>query len=77
MASCRLSVGVGVATTFVAAVAPPGESVACAVAIVAAGEGVPVLCYTVNDATRARTLFDLGAAAVFSDAPDRIWPVVQ
>ncbi|HMR30506.1 MAG TPA: glycerophosphodiester phosphodiesterase [Geminicoccaceae bacterium] len=42
-----------------------------------AAEGVPLLCYTVNDAERARTLFDLGAAALFSDAPDRIWPVAQ
>jgi glycerophosphoryl diester phosphodiesterase len=42
-----------------------------------AAEGVPVLCYTVNDAARARTLFDLGVATVFSDAPDLIWPVAQ
>lgn len=42
-----------------------------------AAEGVPVLCYTVNDAARAGTLFELGVSALFSDAPDRIWPVVQ
>ena len=34
--------------------------------------GRPVLAYTVNDAERARALFDLGVAGVFSDAPDRI-----
>lgn len=42
-----------------------------------AAEGVPLLCYTVNDAARARTLLDLGVATLFSDAPDRIWPVIQ
>ncbi len=42
-----------------------------------AAEGVPLLCYTVNDAARARTLFDLGIASLFSDAPDRTWPAAQ
>lgn len=42
-----------------------------------AREGVPLLVYTVNDPERARGLFELGAAAVFSDSPDLIWPVVQ
>jgi glycerophosphoryl diester phosphodiesterase len=32
----------------------------------------PLLCYTVNDAARARQLFDWGVASVFSDAPDII-----
>jgi len=32
----------------------------------------PLLCYTVNDAVRARQLFDWGVASVFSDAPDII-----
>jgi glycerophosphoryl diester phosphodiesterase len=32
--------------------------------------GYPVLAYTVNDAGRARELFDRGVCAVFSDAPD-------
>jgi glycerophosphoryl diester phosphodiesterase len=35
-------------------------------------EGVPVLCYTVNDAAQARALWALGVTALFSDAPDRI-----
>jgi len=34
--------------------------------------GYPVLAYTVNDAARARQLFEWGAASVFSDAPDII-----
>jgi len=34
--------------------------------------GRPVLAYTVNDAARARTLFDWGVAAVFTDAPGRL-----
>ena len=34
--------------------------------------GRPVLAYTVNEAERAKQLFDLGVAGVFSDAPDRI-----
>jgi glycerophosphoryl diester phosphodiesterase len=34
--------------------------------------GFPLLCYTVNDAARARQLFDWGVASVFSDAPDII-----
>ena len=38
---------------------------------VAAAE-YPLLCYTVNDAARARQLFDWGVASVFSDAPDII-----
>ena len=32
----------------------------------------PLLCYTVNDAARARQLFDWGVASVFSDVPDII-----
>jgi len=42
--------------------------------------GYPLLAYTVNDAARARQLFDWGVASVFSDTPDiimeaaaRIW----
>ena len=34
--------------------------------------GRPVLAFTVNDAARARQLFDLGVASVFSDVPDVI-----
>jgi glycerophosphoryl diester phosphodiesterase len=34
--------------------------------------GRPVLAYTVNDARRARTLFDWGVVAVFTDAPGRL-----
>jgi glycerophosphoryl diester phosphodiesterase len=34
--------------------------------------GYPVLAYTVNDAARARTLFDWGVNSVFSDVPDVI-----
>lgn len=34
--------------------------------------GRPVLCYTVNDAARARQLFDWGVSAVFTDRPDRL-----
>lgn len=34
--------------------------------------GRPVLCYTVNDGARARTLFSLGVSAVFSDRPEVI-----
>jgi glycerophosphoryl diester phosphodiesterase len=36
------------------------------------GCGYPVLAYTVNDAARARTLFDWGVDSVFSDVPDMI-----
>lgn len=36
----------------------------------AAAAGVPVLCYTVNDAAQARSLFARGVAAVFSDRLD-------
>lgn len=35
----------------------------------APGAGPPLLVYTVNDAARARRLFDEGAAGVFSDRP--------
>lgn len=35
-------------------------------------EGLPVLAYTVNSARRARRLFALGVAAVFSDLPDEM-----
>ncbi|HYG85298.1 MAG TPA: glycerophosphoryl diester phosphodiesterase [Azospirillum sp.] len=34
--------------------------------------GRPVLAYTVNDAARAKALFDWGVAAVFTDAPGRL-----
>ncbi len=34
--------------------------------------GRPVLAYTVNDAARARTLFEWGVSAVFTDAPGRL-----
>ncbi|HYG89600.1 MAG TPA: glycerophosphodiester phosphodiesterase family protein [Azospirillum sp.] len=34
--------------------------------------GRPVLAYTVNDAVRARTLFDWGVAGIFTDAPGRL-----
>ena len=34
--------------------------------------GRPVLAYTVNEAERAKALFHLGVAGVFTDAPDRI-----
>ena len=37
--------------------------------------GLPVLAYTVNDPRRARELFEIGVAAVFSDAPDAILAV--
>jgi glycerophosphoryl diester phosphodiesterase len=37
---------------------------------------LPLLCYTVNDAARARQLFDWGVASVFSDAPDIIDPAL-
>lgn len=43
---------------------------AAAAPVVAAG--VPLRCFTVNDAATAARLFGLGVAAVFSDAPDRI-----
>jgi glycerophosphoryl diester phosphodiesterase len=36
----------------------------------ACAAGRPVLCYTVNDARRARALFEWGVAAVFTDRPD-------
>lgn len=34
--------------------------------------GVPLRCYTVNDAATARRLFAWGVDAVFSDVPDRL-----
>lgn len=34
--------------------------------------GVPTLIYTVNEAARARLLYDAGATAIITDAPDRI-----
>ncbi len=34
--------------------------------------GRPVLTYTVNESERARTLFDWGVSAVFTDAPGRM-----
>lgn len=37
--------------------------------------GLPVIAYTVNDPGRARALFGLGVAAVFSDAPAAILAV--
>ena len=36
----------------------------------AAAAGVPVLCYTVNDAGAARRLFARGVRSVFSDRLD-------
>jgi glycerophosphoryl diester phosphodiesterase len=46
--------------------------------------GYPLLAYTVNDAARARQLFDWGVASVFSDTPNiilgaaaRIWPTPE
>lgn len=39
-------------------------------------QGVPVLFYTVNEPARARKLLQAGAAAIITDAPDRILPVV-
>jgi glycerophosphoryl diester phosphodiesterase len=35
-------------------------------------EGVPLLCYTVNDPALAHRLLGAGVAAVYTDAPDRI-----
>jgi glycerophosphoryl diester phosphodiesterase len=43
-----------------------------AVAAVGAA-GYPLLAYTVNDAARARQLFDWGVTSVFSDAPDIVF----
>jgi glycerophosphoryl diester phosphodiesterase len=40
-------------------------------------EGVPVLCYTVNDPAKAQALWRLGVTALFSDAPDRIGALAQ
>jgi glycerophosphoryl diester phosphodiesterase len=37
-----------------------------------AGQGVPVLLYTVNQAARAADLLRAGAAAVFTDVPDTL-----
>jgi glycerophosphoryl diester phosphodiesterase len=34
--------------------------------------GYPLLAYTVNDAARARALFDWGVTSVFSDVPQRL-----
>lgn len=34
--------------------------------------GVPLRCYTVNEPTRAATLFAWGVSSVFSDVPDKI-----
>ena len=39
--------------------------------------GLDTTVYTVNDAARARTLLDLGVTALFSDAPDRIRPILS
>lgn len=36
-----------------------------------------ILSYTVNSPRRAQQLFDLGVDSVFSDFPDRIFPVVK
>lgn len=38
----------------------------------ATAAGIPVLCYTVNDASTAQALYRRGVAAVFSDRIDRI-----
>ena len=40
----------------------------------ARGEGVPVLCYTVNDPTQAQALFGRGVSALFTDRLDRFAP---
>jgi glycerophosphoryl diester phosphodiesterase len=40
-----------------------------------AARDVPVLCYTVNGAERARALLTAGVRAIITDAPDRILPV--
>lgn len=37
----------------------------------------PVLVYTVNDPARAAEVYRAGAAAIFSDAPDRLHPVAD
>ncbi len=39
---------------------------------VAREAGRPILCYTVNDAARARQLFAWGVSAVFTDRPDAL-----
>ena len=41
-------------------------------AALARQSGRPVLCYTVNDPSRARQLFAWGIAAVFTDRPDAL-----
>jgi len=33
-------------------------------------KGYQVLCFTINDPKRAKDLFEMGVAAVFSDKPD-------
>jgi glycerophosphoryl diester phosphodiesterase len=39
--------------------------------------GTPVLCYTVNDPSRARQLRALGVTSVISDAPDLVAAALQ
>jgi glycerophosphoryl diester phosphodiesterase len=41
------------------------------------GDGVPVVCYTVNHANRARRLAELGVAALISDVPDLVAGALQ
>lgn len=40
-----------------------------------AGEGVPVLLYTVNEPTRAAAFLEAGAASIITDVPDLILPL--
>lgn len=40
-------------------------------------EDVPVLCYTVNDASRARRLAELGVTSLISDVPDVVASALQ
>jgi len=42
-----------------------------------AGRDMPVLCYTVNDAARAKRLLGWGAKAIISDAPDRVLAAIE
>ncbi len=49
-----------------------GDRLAGDVATKIRAKGVGLRCYTINDAELARTLFESGVEAVFSDFPDRI-----
>jgi glycerophosphoryl diester phosphodiesterase len=42
-----------------------------------AAEGIPLLCYTVNDSDEAAALFGIGAAAVITDTPDLLGASAQ